>query len=132
MDIHEWQLMLDELVDRVVETNDQEFAIEALHAYDHARKRMDRIQAVPPARRDGEHPVTYGNNHSRLDLGFGVLKFTWLRRGCYHYGFSATFHDPAEPIRWTLELKDNQSRLSLKDARGVELAHSLIVVPKEF
>jgi hypothetical protein len=51
MDIHEWQVMLDELVDRVVEANDQEFAIEALHAYDHARKRMDRIQAVPPSRR---------------------------------------------------------------------------------
>lgn len=50
-DMASWKYDLDALVARVLATEDQEVAIEALPYFDQVRKRMDRMQAVPPARR---------------------------------------------------------------------------------
>jgi len=46
-----WERKLTALVDQIVAENDAEGAIRALSHYDMQRKRMDRIQAIPPDRR---------------------------------------------------------------------------------
>lgn len=50
-DLHAWELELLSVINKVVNTEQAEVAIEALPIYDKLRRMMDIMQAVPPARR---------------------------------------------------------------------------------
>lgn len=50
-DLHSWEMELLSVINKVVNTEQAEVAIEALPIYDKLRKLMDIMQAVPPSRR---------------------------------------------------------------------------------
>lgn len=50
-DLHAWEMELLSVINKIVNTEQAEVAIEALPIYDNLRRLMDIMQAVPPARR---------------------------------------------------------------------------------